>query len=180
MDDLAGGEAHAATLLYVFQNAHGKEPFAFFAFRYATEILVEELLYRRYFLKLFVVLRHQALFVAVEPVAFAAIEGVHGLGVELFVMDGATHVDRCGYFDADETTAARCVGEQVFMVAGADERGVTAQFLHGTGVRKTGVDHGLLEDMFHARYQTICIETIVTFAIIAMYMPTLQLGQTIN
>jgi len=94
MDDLAGGEAHAATLLYVFQNAHGKEPFAFFAFRYATEILVEELLYRRYFLKLFVVLRHQALFVAVEPVAFAAIEEIHGLGIELFVMDGATHVNR--------------------------------------------------------------------------------------
>ena len=66
------------------------------------------------------------------------------------------------------------------MVAGADERGVTAKFLHGTGVRKAGVDYGLLEDVFHTRYQTICIETIVTFAIIAMYMPMLQPGQTTN
>ena len=54
-------------------------------------------------------------------------------------MDGVTHADRCGYFDAGETTTAWYVGEQVFMVAGTDERGVMAKFLHSTGVRKTGL-----------------------------------------
>ena len=44
--------------------------------------------------------------IAVEPVAFAAIKGDYGLGIESFVMDGVTHVDRCGYFDAGETTTA--------------------------------------------------------------------------
>lgn len=40
------------------------------------------------------------------------------------------------------------VGQQVLLVAGGDERGVSAHLEHGIGVWLAHVDHKLLEDMF--------------------------------
>ena len=49
-------------------------------------------------------------------------------------MYGATQINHIRHFDADETTAARGVGQQVFVVAGTNKRGVATKFLHAATV----------------------------------------------
>lgn len=58
-----------------------------------------------------------------EPVALALGEQCHALGIELGVVDGSVHIDHLADVYAEETAAARRVGEQGGGVAGADERG---------------------------------------------------------
>ena len=58
-----------------------------------------------------------------EPVSLALGERCHALGIELGIVDGGVHIDHLADVYAEETAAARRVGEQGGGVAGADERG---------------------------------------------------------
>lgn len=58
-----------------------------------------------------------------EPVALALGEQCHALGIELRMVDGSVHINHLADVYAEETAAARRVGEQGGGVAGADERG---------------------------------------------------------
>lgn len=50
----------------------------------------------------------------VQPITFSAADGIHGLCIELLVVDGEIGADRRRYLDADETAAAGGVGQQSF------------------------------------------------------------------
>ncbi len=83
----------------------------------------------------------------VQPVAFTFGYGIHGLCVELPVVDGDIGMDGAGDFDADETAAAAGVCQQVFLVAGCYKGGVASYFLDGGAVRLAQVCHGFLQQM---------------------------------
>ena len=69
--------------LYLFQYLGGRQPLTRFLLAGRAEITVEELLFGRNLFKFPVVLYHYLLVVLVEPVTFAVLQLVHGLGVEL-------------------------------------------------------------------------------------------------
>ena len=56
--------------------------------------------------------------------------GIHGLCVELPVVDGDIGMDGAGDFDADETAAAAGVCQQVFLVSGCYKGGVALSLIH--------------------------------------------------
>ena len=113
-----------------------------------AEIVVEQLLFGRYLFEIVVVFRHNPFVRLVEPIAFAVVQFVHGLGIKLVVVYRAVGVYCFRHFYADEPATAAGVGQQVLLVAGGDERGVSAHLEHGIGVWLAHVDHRLLEDMF--------------------------------
>lgn len=51
---------------------------------------------------------------------------MHGLRIELAVVYGDIGINGIGHFDTDKATASRGVGEQILLIAGADERGIAA------------------------------------------------------
>ena len=64
-----------------------------------------------------------------EPAAFAVLQFVQQLGVELFIIHRRGAVDGAFHLHTDEAAAARKVGQQVAAVAGSDERGDAGQCL---------------------------------------------------
>ena len=84
----------------------------------------------------------------IQPVTLTFGYGIQSLRIELAVVDADIRIDGTGDLNADETAAATGVGQQVLLVAGGDERGVSAHLEHGIGVWLAHVDHRLLEDMF--------------------------------
>lgn len=51
---------------------------------------------------------------------------MHGLRIELAVVYGDIGINGIGHFDTDKATASRGVGEQILLIAGADEWGIAA------------------------------------------------------
>ena len=74
-------------------------------------------------------LHHLERLLLIEPVGNALAEQGYGLGVELTMVDVATHVDGTCEFDAYEAAAARGVCEQVGDVGGGDEGCSTGETL---------------------------------------------------
>ena len=68
-------------------------------------------------LELTIRLLQDGLVLIVQPVAFALIDGVYGLCIELLIVDGDIRFDGSRHFDANETAATAGVGEQIFLVA---------------------------------------------------------------
>ena len=99
-------------------------------------------------LELTIRLLQDGLVLIVQPVAFALIDGVYGLCIELLIVDGDIRFDGSRHFDANETAATAGVGEQIFLVAGTYERGVTAYLLDGVSVRFPQVGNRFLQQMF--------------------------------
>ena len=111
------------------------------------EVAEEELFQRCGLFKLPVGLFQDGFVGIVQPVAFTFGYGIHGLCVELPVVDGDIGMDGAGDFDADETAAAAGVCQQVFLVAGCYKGGVASYFLDGGAVRLAQVCHGFLQQM---------------------------------
>ena len=51
---------------------------------------------------------------------------MHGLRIELAVVYGDIGINGIGHFDTNKATASRGVGEQILLIAGADEWGIAA------------------------------------------------------
>ena len=134
-------------LLQVVENLHGCEPFAFFALLRATEMAKEKFFQWVCPLEFPVVLLYDCFVSVVQPVAFTLHDVVHGLGIELAIIDSDVCLDRAGHFDANETAASRRVGQQVFQIAGPDEGGIAAHFLNSTTVGLSQVGNRFLQEV---------------------------------
>ena len=141
------GELVSCVLLQLAENLHGGQPFALFLFLRGLEMAEEKLLQRVHSLEFPVVFLHDGFVGIVQPIAFALQDVVHGLGVELAIIDADVCPDGAGHFDADETAASRRVGQQVFQVAGPDKGGVAAHFLDGGAVGLSQVGNRFLQEM---------------------------------
>lgn len=141
------GQAVFCLCLQVAEYLHRRHPFAFFRFLGGTEVAEKELFQRGGLFKLLIGLFQDGFVGIVQPVAFALADGVHGLGVELAVVDGDVGFDGAGYFDADKTAASAGVGQQILLIAGTDKRSIAANFLNGGSVRFTQIYHRLLQQM---------------------------------
>lgn len=71
---------------------------------------------------------------------------MHGLCIKLLIVDGRA-IDGAGEVDDDVSPAAGSVGQQVFMVASADEGSVAAHLLGCCSVRTADIDGRFLYDM---------------------------------
>ena len=125
----------------------GGQPFGFFVGGGRTKVAIEELLFGGHLLEFTIVFGHNPFVCPVEPIPFSAIQFVHGLRIKLSVVYRTGGVYHSCHFDADETAAARRVGEQVLLIARGDERGITAHFEHGVGIRLAHGHHRFLEDV---------------------------------
>ena len=134
-------------LLQVVENLHGCEPFAFFALLRATEMAKEKFFQWVCPLEFPVVLLYDCFVSVVQPVAFTLHDVVHGLGIELAIIDSDVCLDGAGHFDANETAASRRVGQQVFQIAGPDEGGIAAHFLNSTTVGLSQVGNRFLQEV---------------------------------
>lgn len=143
-----GGQRDGAVPAQAVQYFGRRQPFSLLVISGNAEIVVEQLLFGRYLFEIVVVFRHNPFVRLVEPIAFAVVQFVHGLGIKLVVVYRAVGVYCFRHFYADEPATAAGVGQQVLLVAGGDERGVSAHLEHGIGVWLAHVDHRLLEDMF--------------------------------
>ena len=76
------------------------------------------------------------------------IQLIHGLCVQLFIVYRPIGIYCPQHFDTDETTAARRVGQKIFLIARGDKRSITAQLQHGGSVRLAYINDGLLQNMF--------------------------------
>ena len=94
-----------------------------------------------------VVLLYDCFVSVVQPVAFTFHDVVHGLGIELEIIDSDVCLDRAGHFDANETAASRRVGQQVFQIAGPDEGGIAAHFLNSGTVGLSQVGNRFLQEV---------------------------------
>lgn len=94
-----------------------------------------------------VVLLYDCFVSVVQPVAFTLHDVVHGLGIELVIIDSDVCLDRTGHFDADETATSRRVGQQVFQIAGPDEGGIAAHFLNSGTVGLSQVGNRFLQEV---------------------------------
>lgn len=84
----------------------------------------------------------------VKPVTFAVAYRLHGLCIELTVVDCYVCVDGGRHFHTDKTTAAAAVRQQVFVVARSDERGIPAYFLNAAPVGLAQVGDRFLQRCF--------------------------------
>ena len=89
---------------------------------------------RGYLSEFLVTLFQQSLIGIVQPVSFTVHYRMESLCIELSVIDGNVCVDGCRYLHADEASVARKVGEQVFVVACGNERGISSHFLNACAV----------------------------------------------
>ena len=108
------------------ENLHRGHPVSFLFIFGGMEVAEEELFQRCGLFKLPVGLFQDGFVGIVQPVAFTFGYGIHGLCVELPVVDGDIGMDGAGDFDADETAAAAGVCQQVFLVAGGYKGGVAS------------------------------------------------------
>ena len=84
------------------------------------------MLQRRNLLKFAVALPQNSLIFIIQPVTFLLIKQCHGLCIELAVVYGDMGINGSGHLDTDKATASRGVGEQILLIAGADESGIAA------------------------------------------------------
>lgn len=80
---------------------------AFFTLLRATEMAKEKFFQWVYPLEFPVVLLYDCFVSVVQPVAFTLHDVVHGLGIELAIIDSDVCLDRTGHFDANETAASK-------------------------------------------------------------------------
>lgn len=124
-----------------------RQPFSLLVISGNAEIVMEQLFFGRFLFEIVVAFGHNPLVRLVEPVAFAVVQFVHGLGIKLVVVYRTVGLYGLRHFYTDEAAAAAGVGQQVFLVAGGDERGVPAHLEHGIGIGLSHVDYRFLEDM---------------------------------
>ena len=106
---------------------------------------VEALGNRRQAHKLDVALDERLLLLLVQPVASSLVDFVHGFGIELLVVDGLAEVDLVCDVGTDVASRACEVGDDVHVVAGADERGIATFLSRGGGVGAEFIDSWELE-----------------------------------
>ena len=87
MDDFGGRQIKEFFLLQAAQYFNGKELLSFLCGFGGTEELQKQLLCWYLYLKFFVGLRQDSLFRTLKPVAFASLYFMHGLGIQLVVVD---------------------------------------------------------------------------------------------
>ena len=92
-------------------------------FRGKAEAKAEYLLFGYVFVEQGVVLLDGLLFFLVEPASFTGQEFRFELGVQLFMLHRCDAVNGVLQADTEEAARAGAVYQQVFPVAGADERG---------------------------------------------------------
>ena len=129
------------------ENLHRGHPVSFLFIFGGMEVAEEELFQRCGLFKLPVGLFQDGFVGIVQPVAFTLHDVVHGLGIELAIIDSDVCLDRAGHFDANETAASRRVGQQVFQIAGPDEGGIAAHFLNSTTVGLSQVGNRFLQEV---------------------------------
>ena len=134
------------------ENLHRGHPVSFLFIFGGMEVAEEELFQRCGLFKLPVGLFQDGFVGIVQPVAFTFGYGIHGLCVELPVVDGDIGMDGAGDFDADETAAATGVGQQVLLVAGADEGGIPPHLTDGAAVGFAQVGNRFLQQMLQEIY----------------------------
>ena len=83
----------------------------------------------------------------IQPVALTFGYGIQSLCIELAVVDGDICIDGAGDLNADETAAATGVGQQVLLVAGADEGGIPPHLPDGAAVGFAQVGNRFLQQM---------------------------------
>lgn len=111
------GQWNATVPFHAAQDFGGRQPFSLFIGLGYAEVTVEKLFFQCALFKFAVVFGHNPFVRPIEPIAFALVQFVHGLGVKLVVVYRTGSVDAARYFDADEPAAARGVGQQVLPVA---------------------------------------------------------------
>ena len=121
MDDFGGRQIKEFFLLQAAQYFNGKELLSFLCGFGGTEELQKQLLCWYLYLKFFVGFRQDSLFGGLKPVAFASLYFIHGLGIQLVVVDLPTVIDGTGKADADEPPATRGVGQHIVVVTGGDK-----------------------------------------------------------
>ena len=87
MDDFGGRQIKEFFVLQASQYFNGKELLSFLCGFGGTEELQKQLLCRNLYLKFFVGFHQNGFFVRIKPVAFASLYFVHGLGIQLVVVD---------------------------------------------------------------------------------------------
>jgi len=133
MDDFGGRQIKEFFLLQAAKYFNDKELLSFLCRFGGTKELQEQLLCRYLYLKFFVGLRQNSLLRALKPVAFASLYFMHGLGIQLVVVDLLAVTDGTCKADTDEPPATRSVGKHIVMVTGGDKRGIPAQRFHRSG-----------------------------------------------
>ena len=113
-----GGQRDGAVPAQAVQYFGRRQPFSLLVISGNAEIVVEQLLFGRYLFEIVVVFRHNPFVRLVEPIAFAVVQFVHGLGIKLVVVYRAVGVYCFRHFYADEPATAAGVGQQVLLVAG--------------------------------------------------------------
>lgn len=89
-----------------FSISADDQPFSLLVISGNAEIVVEQLLFGRYLFEIVVVFRHNPFVRLVEPIAFAVVQFVHGLGIKLVVVYRAVGVYCFRHFYADEPATA--------------------------------------------------------------------------
>ena len=72
---------------------------------------------------------------------------LHSLRIKLRIVDDGIITDLAGDIDANETATPRRVGQQITVIAGRYERGITLQLADSRFVRLAHIEHRLLEYM---------------------------------
>ena len=109
---------------------------------------MEKLFERTDLFKIPVGLFQDSFVLIIQPVALTFINGIHGLSIQLLVVDGDIRINRCSHFDTDKAAAAAGIGKQVHLITGTNKRGITAHFLNGRTVRFPQICHRFLQKMF--------------------------------
>ena len=133
MDDFGGRQIKEFFLLQAAKYFNGKELLSFLCGFGGTEELQKQLLCWYLYLKFFVGLRQDSLFRTLKPVAFASLYFMHGLGIQLVVVDLLTIIDGTCKANTDEPPATRGVGKHIVVVTGGDKRGIPTQRFHRSG-----------------------------------------------
>ena len=101
-----GGQRDGAVPAQAVQYFGRRQPFSLLVISGNAEIVVEQLLFGRYLFEIVVVFRHNPFVRLVEPIAFAVVQFVHGLGIKLVVVYRAVGVYCFRHFYADEPASA--------------------------------------------------------------------------
>lgn len=117
-----GGQRDGAVPAQAVQYFGRRQPFSLLVISGNAEIVVEQLLFGRYLFEIVVVFRHNPFVRLVEPIAFAVVQFVHGLGIKLVVVYRAVGVYCFRHFYADEpATAAGSVSKSFWLLVAMNE-----------------------------------------------------------
>ena len=150
---LSDRQLDTALFLQTLENLHCQHPFSFRLILRSAEILMIQLLLNRFLLKFTITFRLPHTLFARKPITLPIIQCSYRLSIKLLII----YRLRIIYFRnmyTDKTTAAARVIQQIFVIAGGNERSIATHFLYISTVGTAHIDRRLLQQMLQEALMT--------------------------